>query len=418
MGFFATTSMPVRAQEHFKIRSQERRKELVRHQPDRFFLQALPDQAVMVQLVMVCLRRDDGSGGFDPQNPTQQQLLRHAVGQMQAIYGQPTDRPSDQKSCYDSLPATTGVQFRVHWLYLDSTEAWDNRNDPEQRYSCPGRSNWYLNGLNDALYQDPETPRGIQIFLTENGRYARAVEDTNAFLDWKAAHPCSQYPQPSGWRRQKIHYRDLATFLKDLEKLPRDTSHPNWTPELYFDPQGPPHDYNNAYLWLRYSFGKGLAHEVGHSLNLRHRNHCPNHLMNSGKPGDYLMEADVATIHRALQTMSLRQYISEPVYRAGHPLVLEKDLLVAHAWRPYQSLVIPEGVTLRVTGQLEMPPGSHITIQPGGKLELSSKGRIMSAYEQPWSGVRRPRRFGWMGPRGTLKVEEGGHITKRTVRPR
>ena len=337
-------------------------------------------------------------------NPIHQALLDDALERMRALYRHPQDRPNARKSCYDGQPENTAIAFKVHYEYIDNTFGWDNRNDRDRKYGCPGRPDWYLNELNDSLYKDTTVPRGVHVFFTENARYAEAVQDTDRLLGWKAGHPCSQFPSRRKWVRQKVHYRDMASFVRDLARLPHDSTHRYWKPSLYFDHRGPKNDFNNTYNWIRDELGRGLAHEIGHSLNLHHRNSCKHHLMNSGRPGDYLMHQDIAEVHRALQTTSVRQYIASPAYHDGAPLMLQQSYRIHTAWRPIRDLVIAEGVTVKIDAPLEMPPGSTITVQPGGKLVVTEKGAIISAYDQPWAGIKRPRRHVFFGTRGEVKI--------------
>jgi hypothetical protein len=375
---------------------------------------------VTLQTVWIFLGNEAGTVGFSRDDSVEQRLLAQARAWFSRIYRAPTHRPHERPRCYDGPVEDTYIRFAVHEVYLKDDDWYNNRNEKDQRYGCPGRPGWYLNELSDSLRADSTIPNGIQLFFTEDSAYAARVQHSDRLLSEKAKHDCSQFPSRQHWIQQKIHFRDKATYLEDLSHLPGDTASRFWDPERYFDPYERKLHWVNPFWWLVRELGDGLAHELGHSLGLHHFPQCPHHLMHTQPPtriGDYVRRKDVRRMHRSIQTTSLRQYIVDaPAPEDLPPLEWRQDATIDHYWRPYRSLYVGDSTTLTITGRLEMPPGSFLQLAPTACLVLDG-GRIVPATDEGWSGIRRLRR-GWFGPRGEVVQKNGGGIGEEAPRYR
>lgn len=112
---------------------------------------------------------------------------------------------------------------------------------------------------------------------------------------------------------------------------------------------------------------------------------CTNNIMGGNKSSGSITPLQMGRMNRALSMRSVRKYAWG---YSDEAFVVEYDQLWSFNKKFYQDIIINEGVTLVLTGTLEMVPEARIIISPGGRLIIQD-GLITNAlYSKDfWQGV-------------------------------
>jgi hypothetical protein len=124
------------------------------------------------------------------------------------------------------------------------------------------------------------------------------------------------------------------------------------------------------------------------------RTTCTTNLMGGNRTLRNITPLQMGRMNRALATRSVRKYAWG---YSDIPYEVTDDQVWAFNKKFYQDIIVRSGVTLRLTGTLEMVPQAKIIIEPGGEL-IVDNGTITSALYSPgpWQGIEEetaPRRF-------------------------
>lgn len=306
-----------------------------------------------VRANFVFLRKDDGTGGFQENNPDHQKYINDMINQLNSIY---SNVPSNyDPTCYNGyygVFSDTKIRFDVNVIYLNNSSAWNNLNKPW----CPDDANYHLRTLEDQIAQGSQEP-AINVFFTEDEpAFQNIVINQNCPLSnlGFTSVSCSQFPDHNNFNfNQSIHMRNR--FLKYYWMMncvvDNNCQNPEWTND-------PPTE-EEAYNWL--SQGRGMAHELvymfGH-LHVNHNDntHCLDHLMNNtgSSYGNFISPVIIGYMHHALSHTSARKYVPADTY-SNTPIAINENKIWSDNSRIYRGLSIQNGAQFQLTNELIIP---------------------------------------------------------------
>jgi len=335
---------------------------------------------IYIRTNFIFLQRADGTGNFQENNAEHQELIDDVITELNTAYSSLV-RTYDA-TCYtgNDFVADTRIQFVVNRLYVRDNYGWNNRND-RSLWMCPDVPNWYLDYLDNQINNNPNIPRGINVYFTEdsiNYRNLIDLQNTQVNAPLNAGVGCSQFPSASNYTRtSKLHLPDVYSkywYMKNIvPSLPAFNYSP-WIPTVR--------------SWKVYGLGRGLAHELGHSLWLYHNspyyasNACWYSLMHQAgnSPRNYLPPSEIGVMHAALSLTNLRSFISEDTYLGT------RTINTQGSWanmRLYQSLIIASNSDLVFSCEMTMPYQANIEVF--GKLQINNAN--IRSIKGDWQGI-------------------------------
>ncbi|MCC8146650.1 MAG: hypothetical protein LIO93_09495 [Bacteroidales bacterium] len=331
---------------------------------------------IPIRVNFIFMQRDDGSGGFQENDPEHQELFDQVVEGMNRTYAQLVR--TDDPKCYkgtDFIPDVR-IKFIVNRVYIRDTYGWNNDRSGQL---CPDQPSWYLNNIDNRVVNNPNIPRGINIYFTENATvYRNLVELQNTRELGGNAMACSQQPSTDNYiQSSRVHMPgNYAAYWWFKYIKPED------------DEEG--RTWENTFKWYFIDGARrGIAHEIGHSLALRHeadphhgRNECHVSIMSQSgySPRNYLPPSEVGRIHAALSLTSLRTFVPDSVY-IGIKEINGTDTW--HNMRLYSSLKINRNATLTFPCEMTMPYQGNIEVL--GKLVLNNS--TIRSIKNDWKGI-------------------------------
>jgi len=328
---------------------------------------------IQIRVNMIFLHKASGSGNFMENDPEHDQLLNDLFNQVNFTYNNLIN--STDPDCYipnNFLPAAK-IQIIPNILHIEDEYGWNNESDVFPY--CPGTSNWYLNYLDDQIINNPDIPRGINVYFTETEWY---YEDLIVNQTTQETGPinnaCSQSPTTVNLNRtSKIHMPNVFTKYWWMKNIAPSVYNQPWNPVIR--------------SWFIGSVGKLLAHELGHSFWLYHNNSCQWNIM-SQNPTDHksLFPDQIGKIHRSLSITNVRNFSTEESY-ITIPYIINENTLWDLNCTMYRDIIVESGKTLTVTCKLVMKKNAKIIIKQGGILVVDG-GTITSAHELPWQGIQ------------------------------
>lgn len=346
------------------------------HPYDSKFIPSSTQPILYVRTNFIFLQRADGTGNFQENNSEHQSLLNDFITKMNYTYSNMSN-PNAQ-SCYtgsDFVPDAR-IQFIVNKIYMKDNYGWNNRHDNRGRTMCPEYSDWYLNYLDNQIVANPNIPRGINIYFTEDSiNYRNLIEVQDSLNYYGAPYACSQFPSYYDYNRtSKIHMPDVYSkywFMKNI--IPTRNNQP-WDPVVRF--------------WETDGVGSTLAHEIGHSLWLGHESPyygyatCFYTIMNpaGAAPHNYLPPSEIGRIYAALSLTNLRTFVPNDTYLGC------KDISTVEVWnnmRLYQSLNITSTGQMTFPCNITMPYQANI--QVSGLLTIDNSN--INSIQNDWGGI-------------------------------
>ncbi len=143
---------------------------------------------------------------------------------------------------------------------------------------------------------------------------------------------------------------------------------------------------------------------------------CTNNIMGGNKSAGSITPLQMGRMNRALALKSIRKYTWG---YSDQPLVIDKSQRWDFNMKFYQDIRVGAGVTLEVAGTLEMVPEARIILEPGSRLVVDD-GLITGALysERPWQGIHAEPAAGrgiffWRKkqPVGRVELINKGNIT-------
>ncbi|MBX2927181.1 MAG: right-handed parallel beta-helix repeat-containing protein [Saprospiraceae bacterium] len=340
---------------------------------------------IRVRANFIVIQKADGTGNFQD-IPEHRAFLDDWFNRCNFRFGSLWGSPD--ANCSDYV-IDSKVEIAPNWIFLpDPTEYyWDNTNNPGTT-DCPNSGSWWLNGLDAQINNDPNIPRGINVYLTSHGPVHHQMVTLGTINHpFQAGMPytwCSELPSITDLNKpSRIHIANL--FLK------------YWWFQNHPDVIGEPFSVSRAWI---VDEGISLAHEFGHSFIREYVHTCPclNHLMgaNCGY-GAVLRKRDIQFIHRGFVFNNIRQFIEcEEKYDIQDSpnetpyLWVTQDETWNVNMRLYDNVRVKSGVTLTITCQVLFPQNGHIRVERGARIIIDG-GHVKRANtcspNQFWHGI-------------------------------
>ena len=221
-------------------------------------LNAEPEDTLSLRINFILLQKSNGEGNFRLIDSLNMDYLNKSVEHLNNLYAFKRRAFPDTSCGRTHSYADSKIRFRLNKVIeIMNDSLWDNEQDKNWK-NCPDRQRWYLLRLQKELDStlNKENP-GINIYLTVSATFYDYVINCEDTIEEKfPSHACSMYPSNNLNDFSVVHMPN--TFLKYL-----------------FMQQFP-------YEWGWGTLGRGLAHELGHSLGLSHVYSCNNIMRGSG----------------------------------------------------------------------------------------------------------------------------------------
>lgn len=168
-------------------------------------------EEIYIRVNMIFLHKNDGSGNFIENESEHDQLLNDLFNQVNLTYSDLIN--SNDPGCYipNDFLSTAKIRIIPNIIHIEDEYGWNNESDVKPY--CPGKSNWYLNYLDDQIINNLNIPRGINVYFTETAWYYEdlIVNQTTDELG-PINNACSQPPTTSDLNRtSKIHMPNIFT---------------------------------------------------------------------------------------------------------------------------------------------------------------------------------------------------------------
>ncbi|MCF8359900.1 MAG: hypothetical protein K9H26_14165 [Prolixibacteraceae bacterium] len=303
-----------------------------------------------VRVNMIFLHKNDGTGGFQENNPDHQQYISDKINNSNDYMA---NIPSNYDPvCYDGsegLISDSKIRFSYNVIYINDSYAWDNGGG-----SCSSLPS-NLVALNNSIIQNSTHP-AINMFYTEDSvSYENIVTSQNCPVEHgMPTTSCTYWPSFSNLNKnQTVHMR--CNFTKYYWMVNCVVGNSYW---------GSP-DQETVYGWMKP--GRLEAHELAHNFNLDdiHKTNCDcdQHLMmhNSCGYGNFLSPLEIEKMHKALSQSSARRYVTETTY-SQTPIQVNQSNSWSSSIRIYRGLNICNGVTFQINDELIIPSETDIVV--------------------------------------------------------
>lgn len=341
-------------------------------------------EVVPIRVNMIFLQKDNGEGGFQVANSEHQRFFDEVEEKVNEIYANLVD--SDTAVCFqwkDKFLSTAKVKFLFKRVYIKDTYAWNRNNYVDSdKDQCPPLT--YIDYLQRQIENNNSIPLGINIFFTEDaGLYELYASYGVEFplAEYQGAKSaCSQFPRYGTY--SQIHMRDVYCKYLWMKYCEPRVDNVSWLPTVWG--------------WMRNSLATSLAHELGHSLDLRHycnhysTNNCPHALMHQANIDpqhlhNYIPPTEIGKMHLALMNTRLRNFVD-----INLPIVGTMNITDNLSWdapfRCYTDLDIAQSGSVDMYGAVQMPKKSKIEVS--GQLYARSADIQCANPSDNWQGIR------------------------------
>lgn len=381
---------------------------------------------IYIRLNIIILQKDDGTGNFESNN-REHLLFLSDVFETANWRLRNMDLPADSPlDCAPISITDAKFQFVPNIMYIRNSKFWDTLNSNQLGGSLgswyPDHVDFYLKELDNQINANPNIPKGINIYFSQESKVYNEYVLNNNFLPSECnrcnnlaldntdclgydmaycntlhcsgvspvtssmyVYAASQQPDFNNLQRtSRIHYPNV--YNKYIQKKNLVADNPNFF-------CGTPRNWETVRSWAVWETSQTIVHEVGHSLNLGHVFNCkclPN-IMTGGTAGcrttfNYFNSEQLARAYRSLSLSNTRQFVTEDSHN-GNCIQINDSQKWDVDMRIYSDVVIERSGELKLTCKLIMPPNSKIIVRRGGKLIIEG-GEILSADNTSWDGIR------------------------------
>ena len=341
---------------------------------------------IPIRVNLVFLQDDEGDGNYQEKDPEQQRMWDEVEERVNYMFSHFSD--SEDTACYawkDPFLQDARIRVTFNRIYIadDKYWAWSEwGNIPES--INPGLSQ--LKALIDA---NPDIPRAINIFFSENaGVYEIYLEAAQQGIYVEPLHEGYAYSGfPNTSEIPYIHFPDnFCKFLwmKYLYPHSPDALQRGWTWE------------DDIWYMQVNSLAAGIAHELGHSLNLNHwcphykTNECPHALMNQSYDSEhnrsYIPPTEIGRIHYTLSTSLDKEVVPEDLLPVHDWLIEEPLDWSSPYFRCYGNIQVNLSGQLHAAGDVYMPRTSPLDVE--GQLYIRNGDVECVMEDGAWNGIR------------------------------
>ncbi len=346
-------------------------------------------QPLEIRTNIVLLYRADGKGNFDLNDPEQKSLLNDYLERVNYVYSN-FSKPADLTGCYKGTDfiADTKIRFDFNILKVVNSFAWDYTNtggdaDNKNFAGFSPTEKWYISPLNDSISNDPNTPKGINVYFTTNGKRFDELERNKSKNYNLSGNAASQFPTE----------RDLTRSSQ--------THQPNRYLKYLMHKYQAPIEYKTDWKETRgwhVGDAKGAAHEFGHSLGLSHSNEhhgankCDYSLMSQRNSSrNWLPPTEIKKIHWNLTRTNLMQFVT-PESAYGALWKLNENTNWDQPRRFYHNFELAPNVTLTISDSIILPPQSFVKLNKNSKIIFKGKGKIVDAHGREYKNFEKHRK--------------------------
>ncbi len=325
-----------------------------------------------VRVNMIFLHKNNGSGNFIEGDPEHDQLLNDVFSRINLIYGNLDN--SNEPGCYipNGFLSTTKIKIVPNIIHINDEYGWNNEQDPWPY--CPDYP-WYLDYLDNQIANNPEIPKGINVYFTETGWYYEdLVVNQTTQQPGPINNACSQFPSTGDLHRSsRVHIPNLFTKYWWMKHYATGIYNEPWDPVVR--------------SWFVGSASSLIAHELGHSFWLPHIYSCSYNLMAPiGEFENSLSPDQIGNMNRCLSITNVRRFTTTESF-ISTPYTINTNTLWDLDFTMYQDIVVESGFTLTITCKLVMKKNGKIIIKPGGKL-IVNDGIITIEDNSHWQGIQ------------------------------
>lgn len=305
-----------------------------------------------VNVLMIFLRRNDGTGGFQQADQDHQDYIDDMIYYSNEYM---SNIPSGYDPiCYDGsqgLIYDSKIRFSFSRHYVNNTLAWNNTTSA-------------LNAVRDSLLALSTEPSICMFFTEADSPYQDIVVNGNCPITHNI--PSTSYANlPTTTFSQHLYANMRGFFLKYYWMMNCVVGNSNW---------GSPNEAT-VYDWLK--VGRIQAHELAHNLNLDDIDYpgtctCAQHLMmhNACGSGNFLSPVEIADMHTALSALSSRKYVSSTTY-SSTPYSISTNTTWGISLRIYRGINHTAG-TFQINNVLIAPAEVDIVATNSAYLEFNN----------------------------------------------
>lgn len=345
---------------------------------DDLFIPKASDRKKILQINLIFVQRNDGTGNFQEDNPIHQSIIDDWINIIRQRFSSITNTVSPNcnpnPNSY-SFISDTKISFRFSKIYIQDDNGWNNNGGN----LCPGSSNWYLDYLDNNITNDPSIKRGINIYFTEDSsNFVNLVEDQITTDFNGTGMMCAQYPSGNNFSRSsRIHVPDRFSKYWWMKNI---------CPIDYGEP------WDSVIRGWFLNEAVGIAHEIGHCLNLFHS--CPGFYSTNGCdlalmsqcgncPRNYIPPVEVGRMHAAVALTNVKNFV-KPTFNSSSLEVSSTVNFDVEA-NLNQPIEIISGGKLNLTCKINMHPQSFFRIKDGGQFIIDNG--VFSVGNERFNGI-------------------------------
>lgn len=246
----------------------------------------VPGDTLRLRINFIIIQKEDGSANFDTARQDHMQYLGDAVQILNDAYAFKYRKLKDSSCMAKCTYQDSGIRFRHHkTVIIRDDSLWNNDLDINY-HKCPNRNRWLWLGLQrhlDSIISAED--KGINIYFTVSKKQFEIQDTVTGYnYDGFLQSACSMFPSMDSTEFSAVHHPNAFLKYRFMQ--------------------------NHPYQWGVGSLGRGMAHELGHSLDLRHVYDCDNIMNNRGSKGrTSLQDSQVDLARKKIFSTNLIQYL-------------------------------------------------------------------------------------------------------------
>ena len=350
----------------------------------RSYIPYTHEEKIPIHVTLVFLQQNDGTGGFQSNNQEHQRIWDDVELKINQMYE--NLKNSDLPNCYnwkDPFLTDTKIYFKFHRLYIKDGYAWNRCNNKHIVGGIQQPPLYYIEYIQNRIDADRSIPLGITVFFTEDSIVYKEYQSYgNCFpttASSTASYAVSAFPEE---QYSQIHMPDIYCKYLRMKFGVTHQENVDWE--------------TTVWGWFVNSLANTMAHELGHSLDLRHycdhyeTNDCPHALMHQANIDpqhlhNYIPPTEIGKMHLALMNTRLRNFVDMNL-----PIVGTMNITANLSWnapfRCYADLDIAKSGSVDMYGAVQMPKKAKIEVS--GQLYARSADIQCANPSENWQGIR------------------------------